>query len=122
MGKMNKQIKNTIHTLRKYSTNAEKKFWYTVRNRNIGGYKFLRQHPVKCTIDGHKRFFITDFYCAKKKLVVEIDGLIHKKQKDYDELRTHAIESKGIKVIRFKNNEIERNIHRVIRRLEKELD
>ena len=71
MGKMNKQIKNTVRTLRKYSTNAEKKFWYTVRNRNIGGYKFLRQHPVKCTIDGHKRFFLQISIVQKRNLLLK---------------------------------------------------
>ena len=120
--KINSILKDTVRSLRKHSTEAEQKFWHAVRNRKIDGYKFLRQHPIQCTFDGYKRFFIADFYCAKRKLIVEIDGLIHKKQKDYDELRTYIIERFGMKVIRFKNYEIEKDINRVIRSLKKELD
>ena len=57
---------------------------------------------------------MADFYCHEKKLVLEIDGKIHLGQKDYDELRTHIINALGIKVIRFRNEEIEENFEEVL--------
>ena len=107
----------TARKLRKNSTPAEKIFWDKVRNRQIGGLKFFRQHPIQFTIDGQKRFLIADFYCAEKKLVIEIDGLIHERQQDYDVARTRVINLLGINVIRFRNSEIENDIGDVIRRI-----
>jgi very-short-patch-repair endonuclease len=83
--------------------------------------KFLRQHPIKFEIDGQKRFFVADFYNFEQKLVVEIDGSIHMMQKDYDELRTYIINMLGMKVIRFSNEDIDKNLNGVIRILKKEL-
>lgn len=57
---------------------------------------------------------MADFYCHEKKLVVEIDGKIHQRQKDYDELRTHIINALGMKVIRFRNEEIDENLQHVL--------
>jgi len=69
--------------------------------------KFLRQKPFVHSQFGSKRYFyIADFYCAKHKLVVEIDGRVHDYQKDYDRQRTIVLESLGLKVIRFKNEEL----------------
>jgi len=72
-------------------------------------------------MDGRRRFFIADFYCHEKKLVLEIDGKIHQRQKDYDQLRTHIINTLGIKVIRFKNEEIEVNLELALDRLKEHL-
>ena len=114
-------IKETVRDLRKKSTNAEIIFWNAVRNRNFYGNKFFRQHPILFEIDGKKRFFIADFYCSQKKLVVEIDGSIHEKQKDYDELRTHIINTMGINVVRFKNEDIKHDLEGIFIKLKKEL-
>ncbi|MAB65823.1 MAG: hypothetical protein CL662_03200, partial [Bacteroidetes bacterium] len=51
-------------------------------------------------------FYIADFYCAEHKLIVEIDGKVHDYQKDYDRQRTIVLENLGLKVIRFKNEEL----------------
>ena len=114
---MKNLIRETIRSLRKNSTHAENIFWESVRNRKVLSCKFLRQHPVRFTIDGKKRFFIADFYCAEHKLVVEIDGAVHERQKDYDELRTHIMNNKKIQVIRFMNEDVESNIGSVINTL-----
>ena len=66
--------------LRQPLTPAERKLWTMLRNRNLAGYKFRRQHLI-----GH---FIVDFYCAQVRLVVEIDGDIHSRQVEYDAART----------------------------------
>jgi len=114
-------IKETVRGLRKNSTKAEMKLWKAVRNRKLCGIKFFRQHPIGFEVDGKKQFFIADFYCSEKKLVVEIDGIIHEKQKDYDELRTYIMNKMEIKVMRFKNQEIEHNLNKVLTVLRNEL-
>ena len=114
---MNNLIRETIRTLRKNCTHAENIFWESVRNRRVLGCKFFRQHPVRFIIDGKKRFFIADFYCAEHKLVVEIDGAVHERQKDYDELRTFIMENKRLRVIRIKNEDVERDVRSVINTL-----
>ena len=72
-------------------------------------------------MDDRSRFFVADFYCHEKKLVVEIDGKIHQRKKDYDQLRTQIINTLGIRVIRFKNEEIEGNLELVLEQLQKYL-
>lgn len=67
-----------------------------VRNKQIEGLKFRRQHKI-----GQ---FIVDFYCHQAKLVVEIDGSIHEGRIKEDAVRTKHIESFGLKVLRFTNN------------------
>ncbi|MFQ5638388.1 MAG: endonuclease domain-containing protein [bacterium] len=114
-------IKQTVRNLRKNQTKSETIIWQAVRNRNLNGKKFLRQHPIRFEMDGGKRFFVADFYCHEKKLVVEIDGKIHLRQKDYDELRTQIINALGMKVIRFRNEEVEENLEQVLERLRQHL-
>jgi very-short-patch-repair endonuclease len=71
---------------------------------------------------GHWCFFIADFFCYEHRLVVEIDGGIHEKQKDYDELRTHIIKDLGYQVIRFTNYDVTNNSEFVLSELEKVLN
>ena len=119
---MSRTVREIIRGLRKKSTNAERIFWKEVRNRKIDGYKILRQHPIRCVVDGRQRIFIADFYCAERKLVVEIDGPVHDRQKDYDKLRTQVIERMGMRVVRFTNDEVERDSANVLRKLREELN
>lgn len=114
---MDDLIKQTVRELRKNQTPSEAKIWNAVRNRQINRKKFLRQHPIRFEIDGQRRFFIADFYCHEKSLIVEIDGKIHEKQRDYDLLRTYIINELGMEVIRFRNEEVENNFESVIERL-----
>ena len=107
-------IKETTRSLRRRSTQSEEIFWEAVRNRKINDKKFQRQFPIKFEYFGQQRFLIADFYCHEHKLVVEIDGPIHERQKDYDEMRTEIINRLGIRVIRIKNEEIETNIEKVL--------
>ena len=99
-------IKEVVRDLRKRQTGYEKKFWELVRNRKLFGKKFLRQHPIVFKYLGKERFFIADFYCAEKKLVVEIDGKIHENQEEYDALRKVIINQLGVRVVRVKNEEL----------------
>ncbi len=84
------------------------------------GYRFLRQHPIYFNVGGKERFFIADFYCKELSLVIEIDGGIHEKQKEYDRLREEILKNlKGLRILRFKNKEIVENRLKVINELKK---
>ncbi|MCI0707996.1 MAG: endonuclease domain-containing protein [Ignavibacteriae bacterium] len=113
--------KQIARELRKNMTEAERILWEELRDRKLLGKKFLRQHPLLCLNEGRPTFFIADFYCYERKLVVELDGRIHERQKEHDELRTHLINNKGIRVVRFKNEEVERRLTDVLKQLEKYL-
>ena len=103
----------TARILRKRATVYEKLLWEKLKLKQICGKRFRRQHPVD--------FFIVDFYCHEAKLVVELDGEIHKNQKEYDEGRSAEMEKYSIKVIRFKNSDVENNIENVVNQIENEV-
>ena len=105
--------KELCRDLRKRSTNAEKILWEIVRNRKLNGFKIHRQYPIFYDFNGIDKFFIADFYCHEKRLVIEIDGGYHKRHKEHDKLRTEIINLLGIKVIRFTNEEVEDNLKEV---------
>ncbi len=96
-----------IRELRNNMTIQERKLWRVLRKRNINNCRFRRQYPI-----GN---YIADFVCREKKLVIEIDGGQHNEPETikYDEDRTRYIESKGYKVIRFWNNDIDNNLDSV---------
>lgn len=79
-------------------TDAEALMWQLLRNRRVAGAKFRRQHPM-----GR---FILDFYCDEKKLAVEIDGGQHAETLDYDRARDEWLQRKGVRVLRFWNNQV----------------
>ena len=89
---------------RKEKTRAESLFWSIVRNRKIWWYKFRREKVI-----GE---FILDFYCSELLLWVEIDGWYHNETWDYDEERSNRLYDKyGIAVVRFTNDEVEKNLN-----------
>lgn len=94
--------------LRKSMTKAEVIMWSKLRNKRLNGIKFRRQHSF-----GR---YIVDFYCHSLKLVIEIDGDSHvgEHAEGYDQIRQREIESQGIKVIRFTNNDVYNNLEGVI--------
>jgi cyclase len=99
--------------LRKNMTEAEKLLWERLRNKQLG-VRFKPQHPI-----GH---FIADFYCHQAKLVVELDGEIHNKQKQYDIGREGEMEEYGIRVLRFKNHEVLEDLEGVVGRIKESLE
>jgi len=103
--------------LRKRSTNAEKLLWNILRDRKYLNLKFYRQYPLFYDVSGKESFFIADFYCFEKKLVVELDGAIHKYQLRKDVERTEILNLLGLKVIRFTNVEIEKDVNKVLEKL-----
>jgi very-short-patch-repair endonuclease len=98
--------------LRKEMTQAEKAVWDLLSSKKMLGYRFKAQHPID--------IFIADFYCHELKLVIEIDGGIHQyeDQKEYDLGREAELERLDIKVIRFTNEEVEKSIKLVRKKIE----
>jgi very-short-patch-repair endonuclease len=87
-----------IRELRQPQTPAETKLWSHLRNRQLGGFKFRRQHPIDR--------FIVDFYCVACRLVIEIDGDSHTEQVEYNQARTEWLNDRGCHVIRFTNRDV----------------
>jgi very-short-patch-repair endonuclease len=81
--------------LRQAQTLAERTFWNLVRNRRLGGFRFLRQVAID-------RYF-ADFVCEAAKVIVELDGETHEGREDYDACRTETLELFGYVVLRFPN-------------------
>jgi len=104
------KLKERRRRLRKRSTTQENLLWEKLRNRKIGS-KFRRQH----SIGG----YILDFYCKEKRLLVEIDGGIHMKNeaKENDKVRDKYFRELNFKILRFKNDEIEKDIDRVVEKI-----
>ena len=99
-------------------TPVEKLLWKNLRGRRFKGLKFLRQHPIVYdTVQSKPLFFIPDFYCAEKNLLIEIDGRIHDFQKEYDERREEILTNMDLRILRFKNEELN-NIADVLKRIE----
>ncbi|MDQ3022345.1 MAG: endonuclease domain-containing protein [Bacteroidota bacterium] len=97
--------------LRKQMTAAEIILWRELRGKKVNGLRFRRQHPVSR--------FVVDFYCHEKKLVIELDGEVHdsKEAKEKDESRTFALESLGLKVIRFRNEDVIDKLESVLEKI-----
>jgi very-short-patch-repair endonuclease len=97
--------------LRQRQTEAEGILWQKLRDRKLSGLKFRRQHKI-----GR---YIVDFYCAELKLVVELEGGIHDMpdQKEYDEARFEELRTKGLTILRFKNEEIKQDVQAVLQRI-----
>ncbi|MBP7736586.1 MAG: endonuclease domain-containing protein [Spirochaetes bacterium] len=95
--------------LRKESTLHEIKVWEKLRDRRFLNLKFRRQH----VIEG----FVVDFYCHQLRLAIEIDGGIHERQQDYDDLRQHLIECEGIRFIRVTNEEVIADMDKLFKKI-----
>jgi type I restriction enzyme R subunit len=86
--------------LRRAQTSAEEFLWSLLRNRQLAGYKFRRQHQY-----GN---YIADFYCHDAQLIVECDGPVHEEneQWQHDQEREYYLSTQGLRVIRFANTDI----------------
>jgi very-short-patch-repair endonuclease len=94
--------------LRQRQTDAEIKLWYRLRDRQLEGEKFRRQHRI-----GE---YIVDFVCLEHKLIIKIDGGQHNDMpvKEEDEQRTRWLETAGYRVLRYWNNDILENTEGVL--------
>ena len=87
----------TARRLRGGSTEAENRLWTHLRNRQLAGWKFVRQLPVAG--------FYADFACREAMLIVEVDGSQHA-EAEYDTNRTARLKAEGYRVLRFWNNDV----------------
>ncbi len=103
-----KNLISRARELRKTQTNAEKIFWFEIlKDKRFAHLKFTSQKPI-----GN---FIVDFYCAKLKLAIEIDGDIHKFQFTRDSERDNLLEQQlGLKIIRYSNNDVIENTDKIL--------
>jgi very-short-patch-repair endonuclease len=96
--KLPEDIRAFAREMRGRLTDAEALLWMLLRNRRMAGAKFRRQHPV-----GR---YILDFYCDEKKLGIELDGGQHGDAIGYDQQRDGWLQSQGIRILRFWNNQM----------------
>ena len=103
--------------LRQNSTEAENLLWLNLRNRRFLNLKFLRQHPIIYQMfQNRPLYFIADFYCAEKKLVIEVDGKIHDFQVEEDLHREEILKSLKLNILRIKNEEVS-DMHEVMEKI-----
>ena len=104
----NRKLKGPARALRKNMTDAERLFWFKVRNKQLNGRQFYRQKNL-----GN---YIVDFYCPSGKLIIEIDGGQHYLEHGIikDKIRDTYLTDLGFKVFRFSDNEILTNINGVL--------
>ena len=94
--------------LRVLSTAAERDLWHHLRNRQIAGHKFRRQHPLAG--------YVLDFACESLRLGIELDGGDHTttEAQKYDARRTEILRRQGWKILRFWNHDVAGNIEGVL--------
>ncbi|MBI4536781.1 MAG: DUF559 domain-containing protein [candidate division NC10 bacterium] len=100
-------------SLRKEQTDAEACLWAMLRDRRLAGKKFRRQHGIPP--------YVVDFSCDEARLVVEVDGGQHAEAKRGDEARTALLQQRGLRVIRFWNNEVLGSTEAVLEAIWREL-
>jgi very-short-patch-repair endonuclease len=95
--------------LRRHSTNAESKLWSELRNRQLDGFKFVRQEPVGS--------YVADFACREARVIIEVDGATHSTDEEMqrDAVRSIALDRIGYKVIRVQNDDIYNAMEGVLR-------
>ena len=104
-----KELKNSRKNLRKNMTSAEAYLWNYLKQRKLGRKKFRRRYSI-----GN---YIVDFYCLEERLIVELDGEVHKYQKEYDEEREKVLQKTGNKILRFENKMVFENLPSVLQEI-----
>ena len=101
--------------LRKQATPAERRLWSLLRNKQLGGFKFRRQHQILN--------YIVDFFCFSERLIVELDGPIHnsKTAREYDQRRDALLRANKYRILRFRNSEVFRDEKEVLNKILEEL-
>ena len=91
-------MKSYAQDLRNNATEPERVLWNRLRRRQLGGFKFRRQHPI-----GR---YICDFVCLEASIIVELDGSHHVIDAPYDANRDMFLRSAGFRVLRFWNGDV----------------
>jgi very-short-patch-repair endonuclease len=100
---------------RKEPTEAENCLWQAIRNRQVAGAKFRRQHVIDR--------YIVDFICLEARLIIEVDGPIHQhgEQPMLDEIRTQKLATLGYRMLRFTNEDVLTALRIVLKKIREEL-
>ena len=96
--------------MRANPTKAEVMLWHCIRRKQVCNLKFRRQHIIHA--------YIVDFYLPDVRLVIEVDGPVHKSSKEYDQEREAILQALGYSVLRFSNRQVVEEIESVIREIE----
>src|SRR4030095_2815479 len=107
--------------LRQRMTVEEKLLWERLRAHRFKAFKFRRQHPIVYqVVEKRTSFYIADFYCGARKLVIELDGKYHEfaDQKQYDNARDQLMKEFGITILRIKNEAFS-DIEKVLEKIAK---
>ncbi len=107
------KLRPAARKMRRQPTIAEAKLWQRLRNNQVVGRKFRRQHTL-----GQ---FVVDFYCAEARFIIEVDGPIHDDRGEEDSARQQFLEAHGFKVLRFSNDEVNASIGKVLDKIRIEL-
>ncbi len=101
-----KQSRRFAKQLRANLTDAECLLWSELRRKQLGGFRFRRQHPIGP--------YIADFACIAEKLVIEVDGWTHNSDEEiaHDRKRSHYLENQGLTVFRLTNDEVLKDLDR----------
>ncbi|MDF5718629.1 MAG: DUF559 domain-containing protein, partial [Rhizonema sp. NSF051] len=102
------KLKPLARQMRREPTPAEQKLWQMLRNKQLG-FKFRRQHAIDR--------FIVDFYCGEAQLIVEVDGAVHQYTQQEDAIRQEFLESIGLRVVRFRNEDVLGSIDGVLEKI-----
>jgi very-short-patch-repair endonuclease len=112
-----KKIKKHAQELRNNMTESEKILWQELKGKKLSGYRFLKQHPILYKGDLIRlNYFIADFFCFEKKIIIELDGPIHEETEEYDQFRDSELKELGFNVLRIKNKDL-KNITEVRRKI-----
>ena len=109
---LRQRMRQVARTFRKEPTQSENLLWQELRNRKLEGRKFRRQRPIGP--------FVADFFCREERLVIEIDGPIHKGQSAADQERQQILEAAGLRVIRVSSTDVETDIDVVLNKIRQE--
>ncbi len=107
--------KDLRRNLRKNQTDAEKKLWSILRNKQLEGLKFFRQYSAGS--------YILDFFCPTKRLAIELDGGQHNEKinQEHDTKRTKYLSEQHIAVLRFWNDEVLNNLEGVYLKIQEKI-
>jgi len=105
----NKNLKSFAQKLRKNATKQENRLWY----------EYLRSYPIQFKRQKIIMNYIADFYCAKAKLVIELDGSQHYSKEGFerDRARDEMLSSLNLEVLRFSNLDIDQNFEGICERI-----
>jgi very-short-patch-repair endonuclease len=105
MAKTSQTMTRRSRSLRHEMTDAERHLWRRLRQRELLGWRFRRQHPIAG--------YVADFACIEAKLVIEVDGGQHSGS-EADVRRDRPIRDQGWSVLRFWNNDVMANVDGVV--------